>query len=588
MGWYNLNIPLAERIRPTTLDEVVGQSHLIGEDKILTNILKSDKIPNMIFYGPSGTGKTTVANICAKEAKRGFYKLNATTSGLKDVRDVVEKLELPENENGILLYLDEIQNFNKKQQQSLLEYIENGKITLIASTTENPHFYIYNAILSRSTVLEFKKIDPLDIKKAIERAVKIIDDDYTDRKITFDDDAIEHIANASGGDVRKAVNAVEVCVLSQSYTLSEVINITLDVAVECTQTSSLVHDKNGDSHYDVISAFQKSIRGSDADAAIHYLARLLAGGDLITVCRRLLVIASEDIGLAYPNAVVITKACVDSALQLGLPEARIPLSEATILLASAPKSNSAICAIDEAMSDVENIDTGDIPLHLKDSHYQGAKSLGRGVEYKYPHAYKNNYVKQQYLPDKIKDKKYYNRGDNKTENSFYAYWKDIKKDWYKLKIYTKTGDEGFSDVLKKRVKKSDNVFNVIGTIDKLSSSLNFARNEIEDENLKEEILNLQKNLVSLNGFVSGYSSFSCDVVFFEKRIDYFLSKTGPFCEFTFARTKAGAYLDFARCICRDAERYATMEEGISQDVLKYLNRMSDYLYSFSRYVDIME
>jgi len=421
-----LNIPLAERIRPTTLDEVVGQSHLIGEDKILTNILKSDKIPNMIFYGPSGTGKTTIANICAKEAKRGFYKLNATTAGLKDVRDVVEKLEF--HENGILLYLDEIQNFNKKQQQSLLEYIENGKITLIASTTENPHFYIYNAILSRSTVLEFKKIEPLQIKKAIERAVKIIDDDYPDRKILFDKDAIEHIANASGGDVRKAVNAVEVCVLSQSYTLSETINITLDIAVECTQTSSLVHDKNGDSHYDVISAFQKSIRGSDANAAIHYLARLLSGGDLITACRRLLVIASEDVGLAYPNAVVITKACVDSALQLGLPEARIPLAEAVILLASAPKSNSAICAIDEAMSDVENIDTGDIPLHLKDSHYQGAKSLGRGVEYKYPHAYKNNYVKQQYLPDKIKDKKYYNRGDNKTENSFYAYWKDIKKD----------------------------------------------------------------------------------------------------------------------------------------------------------------
>lgn len=419
-----MNIPLAERMRPTRLDDVVGQTHLIGEGKILTNILKTGKIPNMIFYGPSGTGKTTVANICANAANRAFFKLNATTASLKDVRDIADKID--SYPGGILLYLDEIQNFNKKQQQSLLEYIENGKITLIASTTENPHFYVYNAILSRSTVLEFKNISPDEIKKAVIRAVKGVAGDYPDRKVTFSDEAVDHIANASGGDVRKALNAVEVCVLSQSYSMNEEISVTLDTAVDCTQTGSFAHDKNGDGHYDVISAFQKSIRGSDADAGIYYLARLLAGGDLITACRRLLVIASEDVGLAYPNAVVITKACVDSALQLGLPEARIPLAEAVILLANSPKSNSAICAIDEAMHEVETTDTGSVPLHLKDSHYKGAASLGRGVEYKYPHNYENAYVPQQYLPDKIKNRKYYIPRNNKTENSFKAYLEKIK------------------------------------------------------------------------------------------------------------------------------------------------------------------
>ena len=419
-----MNIPLAERLRPTRLDDIVGQTHLIGEGKILTNILKTGRIPNMIFYGPSGTGKTTVANICANAANRAFFKLNATTASLKDVREIADKIS--EHENGILLYLDEIQNFNKKQQQSLLEYIENGKITLIASTTENPHFYVYNAVLSRSTVLEFKSILPKDIKRAVLRAVEAVKNDYPDREIEFSDEAADHIANASGGDVRKALNAVEVCVLSQSYSMTDKICVTLDVAVDCTQTSSFAHDKNGDDHYDVISAFQKSIRGSDADAGIYYLARLLSGGDLITACRRLLVIASEDVGLAYPNAAVITKACVDSALQLGLPEARIPLAEAVILLANSPKSNSAICAIDEAMSDVQTTDTGSVPLHLKDSHYKGAAALGRGVEYKYPHNYENAYVPQQYLPDKIKNKKYYIPHNNKTENSFKSYIEKIK------------------------------------------------------------------------------------------------------------------------------------------------------------------
>lgn len=419
-----MNAPLAERMRPQSIDDVVGQSHLIGENKILSNILKVNEIPNMIFYGPSGVGKTTVANICARAAKKTFFKLNATTAALKDIKDIVAQIN--SDDEGILLYLDEIQNFNKKQQQSLLEHIENGRITLIASTTENPYFYVYNAILSRSTVLEFKPIDSKDILKAVMRGVSFLNEEYKDKTITIDTDAAEHISMCSGGDVRKALNALEMCVKSQLYNYSNEINVTLDIAEDCTQLSSFAHDKNGDNHYDVISAFQKSIRGSDADAAIHYLARLLEGGDLITACRRLLVIASEDIGLANPNAAVITKACVDSAFQLGLPEARIPLSEAVIFLANSPKSNSAICAIDAAMSDLKTIDTGEVPIHLKDTHYGGAKKMGRGLEYKYPHNYKNSYVKQQYLPDKIKNKVYYNAGNNKTEQMYKKYIDDIK------------------------------------------------------------------------------------------------------------------------------------------------------------------
>ena len=418
--------PLAERLRPTSLEDVVGQHHLIGEGKILTNILKVNEIPNMIFYGPSGTGKTTVANICAKSAGKTFYKLNATTAAVKDIKDIISTLDTFENRNGVLLYLDEIQNFNKKQQQSLLEYIENGKITLIASTTENPHFYVYNAILSRSTVLEFKSVEYFDIKKAILKGIEKLNDEYADIEITIEDNALEHISMCSNGDVRKSLNALEMCVKSQLYNYSDKITITIDNAEDCTQLSSFAHDKNGDSHYDVISAFQKSIRGSDADAALHYLARLIEGGDLLTACRRILVIASEDIGLANPNAIVITKSCVDSAIQLGLPEARIPLSEAVIFLANSPKSNSAICAIDEALSDIRTKNIGSIPMHLKDAHYKGAEKMGRGVTYKYPHNYKNSYVPQQYLPDNIKDRIYYKPGQNKTEQLYKKFIDDLK------------------------------------------------------------------------------------------------------------------------------------------------------------------
>ena len=419
-----MNAPLAERMRPKTIDEVVGQKHLIGENKILSNILKVNEIPNMIFYGPSGVGKTTVANICARCAEKDFFKLNATTASIKDIRDIAAHTE---GGNSILLYLDEIQNFNKKQQQSLLDYIENGSITLIASTTENPYFYIYNAILSRSVVLEFKSVDSDEILKTIYRGVEVLNSEYEDKNIKIEEEAASHIALTCGGDVRRALNALEMCVKSQLYNYSSDITVTIDIAEDCTQLSSFAHDKNGDNHYDVISAFQKSIRGSDADAAVYYLARLLDGGDLITACRRLLVVASEDIGLANPNAVVVAKACVDSALQLGLPEARIPLAEAVIFLANSPKSNSAICAIDAAMADIKSIDTGEVPVHLKDSHYGGAKKMGRGVEYKYPHNYKNSYVPQQYLPDKIKNRVYYNAGNNKNEQLYKKYIDDIKR-----------------------------------------------------------------------------------------------------------------------------------------------------------------
>ncbi len=416
--------PLADRIRPDSLDCVVGQENLLGSGRVLRKIIESGEIPNMIFYGPSGTGKTTVANIAAKRADKKFFKLNATTASVSDIRDIIVQTESIMGINGVLLYLDEIQNFNKKQQQSLLEFIENGKITLIASTTENPYFYIYNAILSRCTVFEFTPVSQEDIEKSLLRAVNILNEESP---TTITKEALNHISQCSSGDVRKAINALSVAHSVSSVNKDGVTVIDLSVCEEATSKKAFRYDKDGDSHYDVLSAFQKSIRGSDPDAAVHYLARLIAGGDLLSICRRLMVIASEDIGLAYPNASVVVNACVDNALRLGFPEARIPLSEATILLATSPKSNSAICAIDDALYDVENSDTGVIPKNLQDSHYSGAKKLGHGEGYKYPHNFPNNYVQQQYLPDKIKDKKYYNPGNNKSENAVSEYWGKIKK-----------------------------------------------------------------------------------------------------------------------------------------------------------------
>ena len=418
--------PLADLVRPTELDEVCGQEHILGKNKILDRIIKSGHISNMIFYGPPGTGKTTVANIIARKAGKRFYKLNATNASLKDIQDITKELDTFLGMNGVVLYLDEIQNFNKKQQQSLLEYIEDGRITLIASTTENPYFYIFKAILSRSTIFEFKPVGEEDIKKALDRAITLRSKEFNEIYIKVTNEAIEYLAAYCNGDVRKALNGLEVALNSTKPNDDKEIVIDLEVVKDSTQSKVIAFDMDGDAHYDILSAFQKSIRGSDADAAIHYLARLIKGGDLISICRRLQVIAAEDIGLAYPQAALIVKSLVDSARELGFPEARIPLAEATILLATSPKSNSSYVAINRALADLENMTIDDIPMHLKDAHYEGASKMGRGIEYKYPHAYENHYVKQQYLPDNIQNKVYYEYGDNKMEKTTKEYWNRVK------------------------------------------------------------------------------------------------------------------------------------------------------------------
>ncbi len=418
--------PLADRLRPQSIDDVFGQEHLLGEGKILRNIIEKNETPNMIFYGPSGVGKTTIANIIASNTGKQIYRLNATTASVSDIRDIVRSLDGFTAMNGVLLYLDEIQHFNKKQQQSLLEFMENGKITVIASTTENPYFYIYNAVLSRSVVFEFKGLDAGAIEKAVRRGINHLSKtDYPG--ISISDEAVKHICYTAGGDVRKALNALEICVLASTPDTNGTITIDINTAEQATQKKSMRYDKDGDSHYDILSAFQKSMRGSDPDAAVHYLARLLEGGDMQSAIRRMLVCASEDVGLAYPMALVTAKAAADSALILGMPEARIPLAEAVIMIATAPKSNSAINAIDAAISDISNTDIGDIPDTIKDSHYSGAQELGHGNDYKYPHVFENHYVKQQYLPDNIKDRVYYEFGDNKTEKAAKQYWENIKE-----------------------------------------------------------------------------------------------------------------------------------------------------------------
>lgn len=418
--------PLADKVRPRNVEEVFGQKHILGKGKILNRIIKSNKISNMIFYGPPGVGKTTVANIIAETSNKKFYKLNATNSSLKDIQKIVSDLDTFMGRSGVVLYLDEIQNFNKKQQQSLLEFIEDGRITLIASTTENPYHYIFKAILSRSTIFEFLPIDKGEIIKALERAKELAEEDYKGVNIEITKEAYEFFAEAANGDVRKGINGLEVALYSSDPDSQGKILIDKEVASDSSQKKLLNYDINGDAHYDILSAFQKSIRGSDADGAIHYLARLIKAGDLASICRRLLVIACEDIGLAYPQGISIVKDCVDSANMLGFPEARIPLAHATILLATAPKSNSAILAIGSALMDLETVDVGDIPVHLKDAHYSGAAALGRGVEYKYPHNYDSHYVPQQYLPNSLKDRRYYKEQENKYEESVRRYWENIK------------------------------------------------------------------------------------------------------------------------------------------------------------------
>ena len=411
--------PLAARLRPKTLDEVVGQRHLLAPGRVLRRIVGSGQIPNLIFYGPSGVGKTTVARIIAGETKKALRRLNGTTASTADIKAVVEERDTIAGMGGILLYLDEIQYLNKKQQQTLLEYIEDGSVTLIASTTENPYFYVYNAILSRSTVFEFKPVEPEEVRRAVERAFRMADE-LSGLSTTVGEGVAEYLSSACGGDVRKALNAVEA--LSSAAGAADGL-VTLEDAREVAQRSAMRYDRDGDAHYDILSAFQKSVRGSDENVALHYLARLLEAGDLISPCRRLLVMASEDIGLAYPLAAAVVKSCCDSAMQLGLPEARLPLAEAVILLCTAPKSNSAIMGTDAAMEDVRNGKTGEIPAHLRDGHYEGAQKLGHAQGYRYAHNFPGGWVEQQYLPDELKDAVYYHFGENKTEQAALEYRK---------------------------------------------------------------------------------------------------------------------------------------------------------------------
>ena len=416
--------PLADEIRPKSIDEVVGQRHILGENGVLRRVIQGGAIPNMIFYGPSGTGKTTVAEIAAARMGRPFYRLNATTASLSDIKAVMADVGTLLAPEGVVLYLDEIQYFNKKQQQSLLEFMENGKLTLIASTTENPYFYVYNAVLSRSTVFEFKPVSPEEVLPMVLRGIRRMGE-RQQVSVTWEEGVPEAVAMGCGGDVRKSLNAVEALFAAHALDL-DAVHLTLAETRMVAQRSAMRYDRDGDSHYDILSAFQKSIRGSDPDAAVHYLARLLEAGDLISPCRRLMVIASEDIGLAHPQAVSVVKGCVDSANMLGLPEARIPLAQAAIYLATLPKSNAAICAIDEAMADLRQGKSGDIPANLRDSHYGGAAKLGHGLDYRYAHDYPNHYVKQQYLPDVLKDRVYYHYGENKTEQAAKRYWEEIK------------------------------------------------------------------------------------------------------------------------------------------------------------------
>lgn len=421
-----MTTPLADRLRPSELNDVVGQKHLLGEGKALRRIIESGEIPNLIFYGPSGIGKTTLARIIAERADMRLHKLNGTNASTADIKAIVEETQTLAGVGGILLYLDEIQYFNKKQQQTLLEHIENGQITLIASTTENPYFYVYSAILSRSTVFEFKPVEPAEVVPAVRRAFSFLE---KERHTTYrlEDGVAERIAVSCGGDVRKAVNAVELCALAGDVQKDGSVYVSMETAAQLAQRSAMRYDRGGDEHYDILSAYQKSMRGSDPDAALHYLARLLEAGDLPSACRRLMVCACEDVGLAYPQIIPIVKAAVDIALQVGLPEAQLPLADAVILVATAPKSNAGHDAIHAAWEDVRAGKSGPIPRSLQNKHCDGEDAEVKGQFYRYPHSYPSHWTPQQYLPDALVGTTYYVAGDNKNEQAFAAYWKAIKE-----------------------------------------------------------------------------------------------------------------------------------------------------------------
>ena len=416
--------PLADEIRPQSLDEVVGQRHILGKDGLLRRIIESGSVPNLIFYGPSGTGKTTVANLIAQRTRRPLHRLNATTASIADIKEIIGEIGTLMAPEGVLLYLDEIQYFNKKQQQSLLEFMEDGRITLIASTTENPFFAVFGAVLSRATVFEFKQITAEDALPAVDRGIRLMEE-RLGTKAECEEGVREHIAWACGGDIRKAMNAVELLLTSAKREQGKLL-VTLEDAKTVAQKSAMRYDREGDAHFDIASALMKSMRGSDPDGALHYLARLLEAGDMITAIRRILCSASEDVGMAYPMAVPIVKACVDNALQLGLPEAQLPLGQAVVLLATAPKSNTSCMAIHRAMADVRAGKVGDIPRHLQNVHADSS-GLEREQGYLYPHDFPGHWVEQQYLPDELKNPRYYQYGDNKTEQAAKRYWEEIKK-----------------------------------------------------------------------------------------------------------------------------------------------------------------
>lgn len=417
--------PLADALRPQSLNEVVGQEHILQESGLLRRTIEGGATPNLIFYGPSGTGKTTVANLIAKESNRALRRLNATTASLADVKAILEEIGTMMAPNGILLYLDEIQYFTKKQQQSLLEVIERGDVTLIASTTENPYFYIYNAVLSRSTIFEFKPVESQAVAKALQRGISHMEDRLK-TKICCEVEVLDYIATACGGDVRKGLNSLEFLIGGAKRLGDGSLEISLEDAKLVAQSSGMRYDREGEDHYDILSALQKSIRGSDPDGACHYLARLLVAGDLVSACRRLMVIACEDIGLAYPQIIPIVKSCIDAANMIGLPEARIPLADAAVLMATAPKSNSAYMAINCAMADVREGKLGNYPRHLQNIHADSA-GQERDQGYLYPHDYQNHWVSQQYLPDNLQGVHYYQYGDNKTEQAAKRYWDGIKE-----------------------------------------------------------------------------------------------------------------------------------------------------------------